>query len=159
MSSTLIELRDIVASVSITVNVILVFVAKKIQTKVENKRFLKSFLIEEIKALKKEYEDLLNSFCGKGIKPKQVQILLKLKNIKVLDVMDLLKKKKYRIPISLEHYHRELREILIETPEVVENYKADTYFALSSNSMNAIVKFRQEKESVFNKLILFVNDK
>lgn len=163
MSSTLIELRDIVAVVSITVNVILVFVAKKIQTKVENKRFLKSFLIEEIKSLKREYEDLLNSFCGKGIKPQEVQPLLKVKNIKVQHVTDLLKEKykthKFSIDLNLKDYHVGLREILTETEEFLENYKADMYFPLSSNSMNAIVKFRQEKESVFNKLILFINDK
>lgn len=93
----------------------------------------------------------------KNIKPKEVLIELKLINIKLENTIYLLPNKKYR-KINIKSYHTKLRNIIEKTEEFSNNYRRNNFFELNSDSKNKIIKFQQDKGSIFNDLILLINE-
>ncbi len=154
------RLSEIISIIALVLNICIVFVVRCLTTKSENKRFLKSFLIQEIKSLKEEYHNFIQDFINQKIKPKEVFLLLKLNNIKITAIKSILENQKYRLDTfkhNMDDYHINLRQTIGEIPEFLENYKENEPFILNPESTNKILTFLQKHNQIFNDYILLVN--
>ena len=78
-------------------------------------------------------------------------------NIKVTDIMDEINCI-YKIDKNtLNPYQNELRDLLTDN-EDFNNQFNDEKLILSSNSKNSLIKFQQEKNKLFNQIILKINN-
>lgn len=130
-----------------------------IQNNLNNKRILKDHFINEIKELRKEYKNFLNSLYLGKLKPKEVIPWFKLMNIKSKNLLFLLNKK-YKVDKNALHpYQIHLRKIVTEFSEFDENFKTNREFKLSEESKNELIIFQQDYNGIFNSLIMDINDK
>ncbi|MBC6400589.1 MAG: hypothetical protein GDA51_10175 [Ekhidna sp.] len=124
-----------------------------------NKRYLKDYLIAEIKDLKAEYGKFLSELYSGKSKPKRITPWFKLMNIKVQDTMEIVSKK-YKIDKGiLKNYQIELRNFVTDLEEFESNYKKDNYIQLSSKSQGELIQFQQDNNSKFSSLIIKINEK
>lgn len=150
---------DIISIVSLVVNSCLaIWVVKNLQKNLANRRYLKNHIISEIKDLKSDYRNFLNELHLGKIKPKKIAPWLKLINIKVQDVMEIVSDK-YKIDENtLRNYQVELRKVITEFDEFILNYKENKCFKLKDKSIQELIKFQQNNSSKFNSLIIKIND-
>lgn len=143
---------------SILINAgIAIWIVHTIQNKLNNKRVLKDFYIDEVKELRYEYKKYLTDLINGDISPKNVISWHKLMNIKVEDLMmDL--KNIYRFDNSLlKPYQIELRELITENPDFIDQFNSEK-LTLTSNSINIIIKFQQNNNRLFSDLIVKINN-
>ncbi len=80
-------------------------------------------------------------------------------NIKVQDIMEIISKK-YKIDKdSLKSYQIELRELVTEFKEFNSNYKENKFVKLNDSTLKELIRFQQENNSVFNSIIMKINEK
>lgn len=153
------SVSDYISLLAIVVNSVLaIWIVKVLQNGQTNKRYLKSHLIQEIKEIKIEYKKFLNQLNTRGLKPQSIPPWLKLMNIKIQDLMELVKEKYDIEHDHLKEYQINLRSTVTELEEFIGSYKQNNNFKLDSDSLDKIIKFQQENYSKFNKLIVEIND-
>ncbi len=150
----------IISVVGLIINSILaIWIVKILQNNLANKRYLKDYLIEEIKDIRLEYRRFLNDLNSGKLKPKNILPWFKLMNIKVQDIMEIISKK-YKIDKdSLKSYQIELRELVTEFKEFNSNYKENKFVKLNDSTLKELIRFQQENNSVFNSIIMKINEK
>ena len=147
-----IDVIAIIANVLLTIWIVLV-----IQDRSNNKRILKDYYINEIKELKNDYKVYLTNLYLCKVSPKNIIPWFKLMNIKVTDIMDEINCI-YKIDKNtLNPYQNELRDLLTDN-EDFNNQFNDEKLNLSTTSKNSLIKFQQEKNKLFNQIILKINN-
>jgi len=151
---------EIISLISLVVNFSLtIWIVRTLQKNLANKRYLKDYLIAEIKDLKAEYGKFLSELYSGKSKPKRITPWFKLMNIKVQDTMEIVSKK-YKIDKGiLKNYQIELRNFVTDLEEFESNYKKDNYIQLSSKSQGELIQFQQDNNSKFSSLIIKINEK
>jgi hypothetical protein len=137
--------------------IIAVLVITTIQRRLNNKRILKDHIIKEVIDLRTEYRSFLNQLYKNKISPKQVTPWFKLMNIKAKDLIDIIS---YNQKIKMDYlspYQVDLRQIVTELEEFQSNYKTDEKIELGSISKSEVIRFQQENNHLFNKLILEIS--
>ena len=154
------SISDIINLLSIVVNSILaIWIVRTLQNNLANKRYLKDYIITEIKDLRLEYKNFINELHSGKLKPKKIVPWFKLMNIRVQDTMEIVSGK-YKIDKDiLKNYQLQLKKIVTEFEEFNSNYKENNCFELTEKSLREIVKFQQENNSKFNYIIIKINEK
>lgn len=145
---------------SIIVNGGLAFwIAKTLQNSMNNKRVLKDHFISEVKILKEEYFNLIDNISSNKCKPKELNSQFKTLNIKTNSLM-LFLNKRYKIDTRfLTAYQIDLKKMVTEFDEYIYNFRENDDLILESDSLQKIIKFRQQNFGTFNSLIISINDK
>ena len=147
-----IDIIAIIVNVLLTIWIVFVF-----QDRSNNKRILKDLYINEIKELKNDYKIYLTNLYNCKVSPKNIIPWFKLMNIKVTDIMEEINCI-YKIDKNILYpYQNELRDLLTDN-EDFNNQFNDEKLNLSSNSKNSLIKFQQEKNKLFNQIILKINN-
>ncbi|TND09852.1 MAG: hypothetical protein FD123_780 [Bacteroidetes bacterium] len=135
-----------------------IWIVITIQNRLTNKRVLKDYFISEVKDLRNEYKICLsNLYTGKTY-PKSVTPWFKLMNIKVNDLMKILQEQ-YKIDKDiLKPYQNDLRELITEDENFIKQFKNDKPIEFNDSSKNSFMKFQQQNNSLFNKLIISINE-
>jgi len=151
---------DIISLISLIVNIFLtIWIVKTLQKNLANKRYLKDYLITEIKDLKAEYGKFLSELYSGKSKPKRITPWFKLMNIKVRDTMEIVPKK-YKIDKEiLKNYQIELRNFVTDLEEFKSSYKDNEMVVLKEGSMVELMKFHRNNNSKFSSLIIKINEK
>ena len=151
---------DIISLISLIVNIFLtIWIVKTLQKNLANKRYLKDYLITEIKDLKAEYGKFLSELYSGKSKPKRITPWFKLMNIKVRDTMEIVPKK-YKIDKEiLKNYQIELRNFVTDLEEFKSSYKDNEMVVLKEESMVELMKFHRNNNSKFSSLIIKINEK
>ncbi len=135
-----------------------VWIVRTIQNRVANKRVLKDHFISEVKDLRNEYRVCLDELHSNSMNPKAILPWLKLMNLKVDDLLDLMHKK-YKIDKkTLFPYQHNLRELITGNVDFERDYQNSITINFSDASKNALIKFQQENNHLFNELIIEIND-
>lgn len=144
--------------IGIIVNATLAYwIVRTIQNKLTNKRILKDHFISEIKEIRAEYKGFLNNLYSNNTQPQRVIPWFKLMNIRVADLMALIKEK-YKIDEKkLKPYQNDLRELITNNNDFIEQFKNDTVI-FSEASRNELIKFQQMHNKLFNEIIIAIND-
>lgn len=153
-TSDIIDISGIVVNIGLTIWIVI-----KIQNNLTNKRVLKDHFITEIKEIRAEYKIFFNNLYSNNITAKSIIPWFKLMNIKVNDIMELMNKK-YKInKDTLSPYQNELRELVTNNKDFEKEYQSEFPITFSENSKSEFIKFEQNYNSRFNKLIIEINDK
>ena len=154
------SISDIINITSTVVNSILaIWIVRTLQNNLANKRYLKDYIITEIKDLRLEYKNFLNELHSGKLKPKKIVPWFKLMSIRLQDTMEIVSGK-YEIDKGiLKNYQLKLKKIVTEFEEFNSNYKENKCFELTEKSLKEIVKFQQENNYKFNYVILKINEK
>jgi len=154
------QVSDWIDIISLAINSALaVWIVITIQNNLNNRRVLKDHFINEVKNCRGEYKDFLSRLSSHHVKPKSIAPWFKLMNIKVTDLMSLLHQK-YKVDKNcLEAYQVELRMLVTEFDEFVSSYKTNSEIKLKEESLSKIIKFQQNNNGIFNKIIIKINDK
>lgn len=153
------ESSDWIAIFSVLINSGLAYwIVKTIQNRLTNKRTLKDHLISEVIELRSNYRDFFNNLYTNKTYPKTVTPYLKLMNIKIVDLMDIIKKE-YKIKNDLLiPYQVELGELITNNHDFISQFNENrTPMKFSANSLNEIIKFQQDNNKLFNDLIIQIN--
>jgi len=155
----LMEISDWIAIGAVLINGGLAFwIVRTIQNKLANKRVLKDHFIAEIKEVREQYKCQLNNLYSGKCKPKELLPWFKLMNIKVNDLMTLVNQK-YKIDKEkLKPYQTDLRNVVTESEDYINNFKQNREIEFSDKSKTDIIQFQQLNNSIFNELIVSVND-
>lgn len=150
---------DWIAIAGILVNSALtIWIVRTIQNRLTNKRVLKDHFIVEIKEIRSEYKCFLNKLYANKMTAQSIIPWFKLMNIKINDIIDLISEK-YRIDKTiLKPYQNDLRELITENEDFIKMFKSDKPIDFSDNSKNQFIKFQQENNHLFNKIIVKIND-
>lgn len=153
------KLSDWITIFGIVVNSALAYwIVCTIQDKLTNKRVLKDHFINEIKEIRIDYKTCLNNLYTNSTNPLRVIPWFKLMNIKVDDIMTLINSK-YGIKINLlEPYQNELRELITNNSDFMEQYNKAEKIVFSEDSRSQLIKFQQTHNHLFNELIIKIND-
>lgn len=155
----LIEVSDWIAIGAVLINGGLAFwIVRTIQNKLANKRVLKDHFIAEIKEVREQYKVQLNNLYSGNCKPKELLPWFKLMNIKVNDLMVLVNQKYDIDKDKLKPYQTDLRIIVTESAEYINNFKQNKAICFSDGSKTNLIQFQQQNNSIFNKLIVNIND-
>lgn len=153
------DFSNVVDIVAIIVNAILaVWIVRVIQDKLTNKRVLKDHFISEVKDLRLDYEECIKSAYNGTLLPKSITRWFKIKNIKKNHLLKYLKDVYNVESPDLNNFHVELRELLTNSQEYVNNYRANNQLLLTISSKKEIDKLQIKYYHVFNKIIIEVND-
>jgi len=135
-----------------------IWIVRTIQNKLTNRRVLKDHFISEIKEIRNEYRNYMNNLCSNNIYPKRAIPWFKLMNIKIEDLMSCINDKYNIDKKSLLPYQNELRELITENVDFIQQFKSGKLVVFSEQSLNSFIKFQQENNQLFNHLIIKVND-
>ena len=151
---------DIISIVGLVINTVLsIWIVKTLQNNLANKRYLKDFLIAEVKELRADYRKFLDELHLGKLKPRKIIPWFKLMNIKVQDTMAIVSSK-YKIDKdTLKNYQVELRNLVTEFEEFIANHKENKDVKLGDNSLEDLIKFKQNNDSKFISLIVRINEK
>lgn len=134
-----------------------IWIVKTIQAKVDSKRFIKEFFINEILEIRNEYRVLIGQLKNGELKPRMIKYKTKELNIRVNDLMSILKEQ-YNINFSyLLSYQLELLSIIMDSNEFVTNFASNSTFSLSEQTLGDLSIFENENDGKFSKLIMEVN--
>lgn len=154
-----ISTSDYISIVAVLINLALaIWIVRTLQNSLTNKRYLKTHFIDEIKKIQEDYRSFLDSLYSKKLKPKEIIPWFKLMNIQIQDLMSLIKEKYKLDKDPLKNYHTSLRLTITELDEFIENYNDNNEIELGKDSLEKIIKFQQDNNSEFNKLIVKIND-
>ena len=153
------EVADWIAIAGIVVNSVLaVWIVRTIQNRLTNKRVLKDHFITEIKEIRTEYKCFLNNLYASKTVAKTIIPWFKLMNIKVNDIMDLINEK-YKIDKAiLNPYQNDLREMITENEDFIKQFESENSIDFSEISKTQFIKFQQDNNRLFNKIIVKIND-
>jgi len=153
------SVSDCINIISILVNsVIAIWIVYTIQNKLNNKRVLKDFFIEEIKDIRSQYKSYLSDLVSGKIQPKTITSWHKLMSIKINDIMLDLQTTYKCDKDFLRPYQIDLRELITENIDFIEQFNKKS-LQLSSESINQILKFQQNNNKLFSDLIIKINNK
>ncbi|WP_026838313.1 hypothetical protein [Gillisia sp. JM1] len=153
------EVSDYINIFSVILNAILaIWIINTIQNRLNNKRVLKDYFINEVKDIRGEYRILLNEIYRSKIKPNKISPWLKLMNIRTNDLMDIILKKHRVSENFLRPYHIDLRNLITEDANFIQSFKLNEEFVLTEKSKKDLIVFQQKNNSLFNKLIIEIND-
>lgn len=149
---------DWIALLGVAVNAGLAYwIVRTIQNKLTNKRVLKDHFINEIKDIRAEYKGCFDNLYSNNTHPQRIIPWFKLMNIRVADLMALIKEK-YKIDEKkLDPYQNELRELITNNNDFItqfRNIKVD----FSEESRIELIKFQQRHNKLFNEIIIAIND-
>lgn len=144
--------------IAIIVNVILtIWIVIVLQNRSNNKRILKDHYINEIKELKNDYKSFLTNLYNCKVSPKNIIPWFKLMNIKVTDIMEEINCI-YKIDKDkLNPYQNELRDLLTDNEDFNNQFNNEK-LDLSTISKNSLIKFQQDRNKLFNQIILKINN-
>ena len=153
-----IDMSNWIDLIGIIVNAGLAYwIVRTIQNKLTNKRVLKDHFINEIKDIRIEYKNCLNNLYSNNTHPQRIIPWFKLMNIRVSDLMALINQK-YKIDLKkLEPYQNELRELVTNNIDFINQFKKDK-ITFSEASRSALIKFQQSHNKLFNEIIIDIND-
>jgi hypothetical protein len=153
------EVADWISIAGLAVNSALAWwIVRTIQNRLTNRRILKDHFIGEIKEIRAEYKDFLDKLYADKTAASSVIPWLKLMNIKVTDLMELINKKYSIEKNMLLPYQSELREFVTENKDFISHFK-ESVIVFSENSKSQIIKFQQINNHLFNDIIILINDK
>lgn len=153
------EANDWISIAGIVVNSVLaVWIVRTIQNKLTNKRVLKDHFIMEIKEIRIEYKCFLNNLYSSKTVAKSIIPWFKLMNIKVNDIMDLINEKYNIDKAILNPYQNDLRELITENKDFIMNFESKDAIDFSEVSKTQFIKFQQDNNYLFNKIIVKIND-
>lgn len=152
-----ITISNCIAIVDIIVNaVVAIWIVKTIQNKSTNRRVLKDLIINDIKEIKKEYNDFLTEIDNDKILAKDIVPKLKSLSMKINNMMELIPKS-YKIQKNLlDPYQKDLNIIITNDNDYSNSYKENK--AVKFSNKTQFVEFRQKYSHLFNDLIVKVND-
>lgn len=134
-----------------------IWIVNTIQAKVDSKRFIKEFFINEILEIRNEYRVLIGQLKNGELKPRMVKYKTKELNIRVNDLMSILKEQ-YNINFNyLLSYQLELLSIVMDSREFITNFTSNSTFSLSEQTLGDLSVFENENDGKFSKLIMEVN--
>jgi hypothetical protein len=91
-------------------------------------------------------------------KPKDIIPWFKQMNIKIDDLMSIIHEK-YNIDKNmLAPYQVELNTLITESEDLTTQYESDKPVVFSEKLKNLFLKFQQEHNKLFNRLIIKIND-
>lgn len=153
------EYGDTINLIGLIVNFILgIIIVVVIQKRETDRRVLNDHLIEEVKDLRNDYRIFFQRL-EKGIKPQEIASWFKLTNIKSNDLLDLIAIKNPSIQTNyLKPFQKELKDIISDSKEYEENYFPNNKFKLKSATVVKVQRFRQQHDSLFNQLIVQINE-
>ena len=135
------------------------YIIENVQEKAGNKRIQKDHYLEEIKEIKQDYKLFVNNLTSDSLKANEVMIWFKSFNIKSNDLLEELNDL-YSIKINiLKPIQIDLRELIDELPDYIENFSKKTNWVLSPDSKNKIFEFQKNKIRIFNEIMLSINNK
>lgn len=134
------------------------WIVRTIQNRMTNRRVLKDHFINEVKDLRNEYKTCLSNLYSDKIYPQSVIPWFKLMNIKVNDLMTVLHDKYQVDKTTLQPYQIELRNLITDNDDFNRQFRNDRPVVFSPESKNSFVKFQQDHNNLFNKIIIAVND-
>lgn len=144
---------------SIVVNLFLAYwIVTTVQDKINNKRVLKDHLINEIKDIRYEYRNFLNILYSNKSKPQEIVPWFKLMSIKIKDIIELISKSHKIDKKILDSYKVELKKIITEFNEYIDNYNSNSEIILTPSSHLKLIKFEQKYNHIFNDIIVQIND-
>jgi len=154
-----IEVSDWISIAGIFINSALaIWIVKKIQNRLTNKRVLKDHFIAEIKEIRDEYRCFLNDLYASKKTASVIIPWFKLMNIKTNDVLELINVKYEIDKTILSPYQNNLRELITENKDFIENYNKNCPIVFSEISKTQIIKFQQDNNHLFNEIIVKIND-
>ncbi len=158
VESALFETADYISLVSILVNVGLTYwIIDSLQDRKNNKRILKDHYINEVKEIKSDFKTLFTELFGAKITPKNFLTWYKLANVKMKDLVEDLNEI-YKIESNcLNPYQTELRNIITENKDYISQFKKDE-LKLSPTTKNILIRFQQNNNKIFNKIIIKINN-
>jgi hypothetical protein len=134
------------------------WISSNLQKKITSKRVLKDHLINEVKTLNDFYFNFINDLMEDKKKVKGMIALFKSMNIKIKKIMEIIQDN-YKISnLYLTTYQISLRNIILNCKEYEFAFKNGGYLELSNETINELLKFRQQNEHLFNELILLINN-
>ena len=152
------KISDWIAIGGIAVNAILaVVVIITVQNKFTNRRVLKDHFIDEVKEIRNEYNEFLTELRSNTMHPHKIIPWFKIANLKVNDLMKILKKK-YKIDQNyLKAYQIDLNTQISNNIDFMAHYTHGQVI-FSTPSKNQIIRFQQKHNQLFNELIVLIND-
>lgn len=153
------DFSNIIDIVGLFVNSFLAFwIVNTIQKKMADKRVLKDHFINEIKDLRSEYNDYLRKLSYMVISPKETPRFFKYLDIKKNHLLNDLDSIYCVNNDKLNSFHSELRELITNCEEFIDNYRDNKEFALKSNTKAKLDRIQIKYNGIFNELIISVND-
>lgn len=134
------------------------WIVRTIQNRMTNRRVLKDHFINEVKDLRNEYKACLSNLYADKIYPQNVIPWFKLMNIKVNDLMTILNDKYKVDKIILQPYQIELSNLITNNDDFIQQFKSGKPVVFSPESKNSFIKFQQDHNNLFNKIIIAIND-
>jgi hypothetical protein len=158
-STSALDITEWIEIGSVLINGFLAFwIVRTIQDKLANRRVLKDHFISEIKELREQYKTQLNNLYLGKCTPKELLPWFKLMNIKITDLMKVIGEK-YKIDKDiLKAYQIELRTLVTESDDFNESFKNNNPILFSNQYKTDIIQFQQKNNSIFNKIIVQIND-
>jgi len=155
-----ITISDLISIFGIIVNVFIAwFIISKIQKNANNRRILKDHFINEIKEIRNEYILILNEIYHDKCKPQELLYQLKSMDIKVNDLMEIINEKYKKIEKKkLTPYTRELKKLINVDKNFIKSYKENKITKFSMILKNEINIFQKKHNSLFNQVIIDIND-
>lgn len=149
---------DWINIVSVLVNIgIAIWITHILQNKFTNNRTLKDHFINEIKDVRTEYKGFMNRLYSNSTKPKELLPWFKLMNIRVKDLVMLMNSRYEVAEDFLNPYQNELRELITESRDFNRCYRSNQLI-LTDDLKRDLMRFQQEHQRLFNKLIIMIND-
>jgi hypothetical protein len=152
------EAADSIALLGVVVNAGLAYwIVRTIQNKLTNKRVLKDHFINEIKEIRNDYKTCLNDLYSNNTHPHRVIPWFKLMNIKVDDLMTIIRKKYCIDKDKLKPFQLELQELITNNEDFMAQYNREK-IVFSQTSRTKLIKFQQSHNQLFNEIIIAIND-
>ncbi|HAC16249.1 MAG TPA: hypothetical protein DCE78_09965 [Bacteroidetes bacterium] len=153
------ETSDWIQVIGILINVIFgVVIIWLVQSKLENKRVLKDYIIRETIQIRADYCKLIDKVISSQFKPQDLIIEYKLINVNGYNILAVANKKYNTDMTVLIPYQIELLRIICDDENYVKGYKTNNDVQLHPNTSNRIMKFQADNSSIFNDLIVIIND-
>jgi hypothetical protein len=153
------KIADWIALAGIFINAgIGIWIVLILQNKLANKRVLKDHLISEVKIINLQFQTYFESLINNQVKPKDVIPWFKLMNIKIDDVMNIIATRFKINKKLLNPFQNDLRELITNHQDYINLYQSNNPIILSQNLYSMLMKFQQDNNSLFNSLIIEIND-
>jgi len=155
-----VTLTEWIAIFAILANAIMAYwIVQTIQKNINNRRVLKDHFISEIKEIRTDYYKWLEYFYSKKFSPREVIPIFKLLSIKVNNCLDVVGETYSIEENCLSPFVLDLPEIITESEAFTSNFSKNTSTTLDNEARHKLIKFQQEHNKVFNKIIVGINNK
>ncbi|EOR96497.1 hypothetical protein ADIARSV_0281 [Arcticibacter svalbardensis MN12-7] len=128
-----------------------------IQNKINNKRVLKDHFIQDLKEIRNDYRLFFINIDKGVLLPNEILPWFKLMNIKVKDLLDVVKTV-HKIDIyQLDPFKKDLNELMSENSDFKTNYRSEQPIVFSGRSKRDFIKFQGKYISRFNEILILIN--